>query len=168
MVTALGIAVTVGSIVVPPAAASAVPVSRIYSTTRGTCLDVSTTDPAHFFLDTYGAACNGSAAQSFAFRPVPTGPPSTFHIVSTSTNQCMTKYRQGIRQGARSTDAGWTFRRVGTTGHSYRVLAPSTIGTAYPGCVQVDPRPAGYPGTIFTEVACSPEASQILTLTAAP
>lgn len=151
-----------------PAQAATYPLSSIYSATQNVCLDLTTTDPAHGFLDTYGAVCNGSKAQTFAFQAVSTGPPNTFHISSQSTGQCMIRYREAIRQGACSSDPGWTFQRVGTTGHQYTLSPPSTVGTSYPRCVEVDPKPNGYPGPTFTAVLCTSAASQVLTLTTAP
>lgn len=165
--TAGGVAITLamGMGAAPAALASAAPVSSIYSAAQNACLDVSTTDPAHYFLDTYGAACNGSTVQGFAFRSVSGAAANTYHIVSKATGRCMVKYRQGIRQGACSSDAGWAFQRIGTTGSSYNILLPSTVGSAYPGCIQVNPKPNGYPGAIFTEVLCNSAPSQVLTLT---
>lgn len=167
-VAALGVALAVTGMISTSARAATDPVSRIYSPAQNACLDTSTTDPARYFLDTYGAACNGSAPQKFSFRPVATAVPNTFHVISGSSGQCMVAYRQGIRQGACSTDVGWTFRQIGTTGHRYHVLVPSTVASAYPGCIQVNARPSGYPGAIFTEVLCTSSASQVLTLTTAP
>lgn len=146
-----------------PAQAATAPSSSIYSATQNACLNLASTNPANSFLDAYGAACNGSAAQEFTFQAVSTGPQDTFHIISQATGQCMVRYRFGIRPDACSLDAGWTFQRVGTTGHRYNILAPSTAL-----CIQVNPQPRGYPGAVFTKAPCNSSASQILSLTTAP
>jgi hypothetical protein len=151
-----------------PAQAATTPSSSIYSATQNACLNLVSTNPANSFLDAYGAACNGSAAQGFTFQALSTGPQDTFHIISQATGQCMIRYRFGIRPDACSLDVGWTFQRVGTTGHHYNIVVPSSVGTTYPQCIQVNPKPRGYPGAVFTKALCTSAASQVLSLTTAP
>jgi hypothetical protein len=145
--------------------------SRIASTVVHTCLDVSTTDPAHSFLDIYGNPCNGSAPQSFTFRPVAGAPAGTYQIGTSSPGSCVVKYRFGLRSATCSTTPNpaydeWTLQPVGTSGHDYRMLVTSTVGSTYPGCVIVAPRPNGYPGPLFTVHICSGAADEVLRLAA--
>jgi hypothetical protein len=155
------------------AVAQAAPVSRIYSAVQNTCLDTSTTDPAAYFLDTYGHPCDNSASQEFTFKSIAGAPARTYEIVSLATGQCMTKYRGAIRQsscgGAVPPDPAsyeWTLEPVGTSGHQYQIALTVTLnGTAQPTCVQVNPQPPGYPGPLFNFAVCNASnAAQVLTL----
>lgn len=148
------------------------PVSSIRSDALNTCLDVSTTNPGQYFLDTYGHSCNGSENQAFAFQQVSTGPANSFQITSRANGQCMDKYRTAIRQESCAgpiPPSQWTLQRVGTTGYRYQFVVTSTVGLSPQACVQVIPAPGGYPGPIFKIVSCNAgDATQILTLTTAP
>ncbi len=153
------------------ATATAGRTSRIASTAVHTCLDTSTTDPAHSFLDTYGRPCSGTASQSFTFTAVVGAPAGTFQVGTSTAGQCVVKYRFGLRQAACPATPSasydeWTLQPVGTTGHDYRLLLTSTVVSSTPGCVQVDPKPAGYPGTLFSVHACTGAANQVLTMAA--
>ncbi|MDH6121366.1 hypothetical protein [Kitasatospora sp. GAS204B] len=157
-----------GAIVVPQAAAAqAAPISTIYSAAQNTCLDTSTTDPAHYFLDTYGHACNGSTTQNFAFQAV-TGTTATYQIVSQANGLCIEKYRLGVRQAACSSYTEWTLHPVGTGGNRYQFVAPGTSGYPTADCIQVYPTPNGYPGPLFDLAGCSSAPGQILTLSTTP
>ncbi|MDH6108057.1 hypothetical protein P3T36_007465 [Kitasatospora sp. MAP12-15] len=159
-------AAVAGAIVVPQTAtAQAAPISTIYSAAQNTCLDTSTTDPSHYFLDTYGHTCNESTTQNFAFQAV-SGTSSTYQIVSQANGLCIGKYRLGVRQAACSGYTEWTLHPVGTSGNRYQFVA----GTSYPGadCIQVSPTPNGYPGPLFDLAGCSSNPAQILTLGTTP
>ena len=171
------LAVAAIGLLAPSAAATpAAPISSIRSVAQNTCLDVSTTNPARYFLDTYGHACNGSAAQAFSFHPLTAGPPDTFEITSQATGQCLDQYRRGIRQEAcigavppDYTNAEWTLQQVGTTGHRYLFIETTTFGSTSPTCVQTYPTPNGYPGPLFDLTACdASQSAQIFTLGSTP
>ena len=153
----------------------AAPMSRIFSVSQHTCLDVSTTNPSLSFDDIYGAPCNRSPTQSFAFHRLEHSPAGTFEIVSRSSGQCLDQYRFGVRQESCTgsvppdpSNVEWTLQHVGATGHRYRFQVTSTLGSASARCIQVSPRPSGYPGPLFTLTACSSSPAQVLTLTTAP
>lgn len=140
--------------------------SRIASSAVHSCLDTSTTDPAHYFLDIYGRACKGTPSQTFTFTPVVGAAAGTYRIGTNTSGQCVVKYRFGLRQaGCLATPNPvydeWTLQPVGTTGHDYRMTVASGAG-----CAQVDPKPQGYPGALFTVHACTGAANQVLTLAA--
>jgi hypothetical protein len=152
---------------------STAPASRIYAAAQNTCLDTSTTDPAHYFLDTYGHPCDGAASQSFSFRAVSGAPAHTYEIISVATGQCMTKFRGAIRQSACAGSVPpdpaaweWTLQPVGTVGNQYLIELTSTLtGGLQPTCVQVRPQPPGYPGLLFEYSSCdTADSGQIMTL----
>jgi len=159
------------SVMVAPqtaAAAAAAPVSSIYSATQNTCLDTSTTDPQHYFLDTYGHPCDGASSQAYAFQAV-AGSPGGYTIVSQATGQCLRMYRQAIRQTpCTSGQPGpvWTIQPVGTSGNQYQIIVLNSAGGTTNDCVQVFPAPSGYPGPLFELKACSSDPSEILTIDA--
>ncbi len=165
---------TAGVAVAPASAATAAPVSRIYSAAQNTCLDVSTT--GGYFVYVYGNPCTGSAAQAFAFHAVAGAPAGTYEITSRSTGQCLAQYRFGVRQQSCAgsvppdpTNVEWTLQRVGTSGYRYKFVVTSTLGTVSPRCVEVDPQAGGYPGPTFNLTACATGvAAQVLSLTTAP
>jgi hypothetical protein len=166
-----------GTIVTPQTAvaASTAPISSIYSAAQNTCLDTSTTDPSHYFLDTYGHPCNGSTAQAFAFHAISTAPAGTYEITSQATGQCVVPYRSALRQTAcsaavppDSVNDEWTLQPVGTTGNQYRFVLTYTLGNPTPACIQVNPQPNGYPGPLFNLAYCSSSTAQILTLSTTP
>jgi hypothetical protein len=166
-----------GAIVTPQTAvaASTAPISSIYSAAQNTCLDTSTTDPSHYFLDTYGHPCNGSTAQAFAFHAMSTGPAGTYEVTSQATGQCVVPYRSALRQAAcsgavppDSVNDEWTLQPVGTTGNQYRFVLTYTLGNPTPACIQVNPQPNGYPGPLFNLAYCSSSTAQILTLSTTP
>jgi hypothetical protein len=175
--TAAAAVAAAGAIVAPQTAVAATtaPVSTIYSAALNTCLDTSTTDPSHYFLDTYGHPCDGAVSQDFAFHAQSSGPAGTYEITSQATGQCIVKYRQALRQAActgtvppDSSSNEWTLQPVGTTGHDYRFVLTSTVGSAYPACIQVNPAPGGYPGPLFNTTYCSTNSAQVLTLSTTP
>lgn len=165
-----------GLMAMTPAAGASAPVSRIYSAAQRTCLDVSTTDPGHYFLDTYGHSCDGAASQSFTFTALSGTPVGTYEITSRSTGECLDKYRSAIRQEScigsvppDYTNAEWTLQRDGTSGHRYLFVWTPSVGTSSPECVQVYPKPNGYPGPLFDLTECdTSQPDQIITLTTAP
>lgn len=175
-VAATVLTVATGLMTMVPAVGATPPVSRIYSASQHTCLDVSTTDPGHYFLDTYGHSCDGATSQSFAFHALSGTPAGTFEITSQSTGMCLDKYRYGIRQESCTgsvppdyTNAEWTLQRVGTSGHRYMIVWTPTVGTSYPECVQVYPKPNGYPGPLFNLTNCNTsQPDQTITLATAP
>lgn len=173
-VLAVGSAAAVAlAIAAPQSAGAAAPVSRIYAAAQNTCLDTSTTDPAHYFLDTYGHTCDGATSQLFGFTAIAGAPAHTYEITSVASGQCMTKYRGAIRQsacaGAVPPDPAaweWTLEPVGSSGNQYQIALSDTLTGAYqPTCVQVRPKPSGYPGPLFEYAACdATDPAQILTL----
>lgn len=173
---AAALTLATGLVGATPAAAVSAPVTRIYSAAQHTCLDVATTDPGHYFLDTYGHSCDGHTSRAFAFHALAGAPADTFEITSQSTGQCLDKYRSAIRQEACTgsvppdyTNVEWTLQRVGTTGHRYLFVWSPTVGTASPECVQVYPTPNGYPGPLFNLTSCNAaQADQVIALTTAP
>lgn len=147
-------------------AAQAAPVSSIYSATQNTCLDTSTTDPQHYFLDTYGHPCDGASSQAYAFQAV-AGSPGRYAILSQATGQCLTKYRQGIRQTpctGGQPEPLWTIQPVGTSGNQYQIVIPNTAGGTTNDCVRVLPAPSGWPGPLFELQACNSDPSELLTI----
>ncbi|MBS2546411.1 RICIN domain-containing protein [Catenulispora sp. NL8] len=170
LIVAAAVAAVTGAIAAPQTAAAqtaapqAAPISTIYSAAQNTCLDTSTTDPGHYFLDTYGHPCNGSTAQNFAFQAV-SGMPGAYQIVSQANGLCLAKYRLGVRQEACIGSPTWIPQRVGTSGSRYQFIASGTSNT---DCIQVYPQPNGYPGPLFDLAACSSTPAQILTLSTTP
>lgn len=149
-------------------------VSTIQSVSQRTCLDIAAAAPGSNFLDTYGHRCSTSITQQFAFHPLPGV--NTYEITNQSSGKCIDQYRFGIRQQTCTgsvppdyTNVQWTLEQVGTTGHQYRFEVTTTAATSSPRCIQVHPKPNGYPGPTFTLTACNTAApDQILTLTRAP
>jgi len=156
------------------AATPAVAVSTIQSVSQRTCLDIAAAAPGSNFLDTYGHRCSTAMTQQFAFRPLPGA--NTYEITNQSSGKCIDQYRFGIRQQTCTgsvppdyTNVQWTLQQVGTTGHQYRFEVTTTAATSSPRCIQVYPKPNGYPGPTFVLTACNTAApDQILTLTSAP
>ncbi len=153
-----------------PAAATASVRSRIASKAVHSCLDTSTTDPAHYFLDIYGRACKGTKPQSFTFTPVAGAAAGTYQIGTNTSGQCVVKYRFGLRQAACLATPNpsydeWTLQPVGATGHDYRMTIASGVASGS-GCAQAEPKPNGYPGAVFTVTACTDAANQVFTMAA--
>ncbi|QMU74727.1 hypothetical protein GXW83_01965 [Streptacidiphilus sp. PB12-B1b] len=146
------------------AAGPSAPIATIYSAAQNSCLNTSTTDPAHYFLDTYGHPCDGSTAQHFAFQGV-SGATATYQIVSQANGLCLAKYRLGVRQEACSSSTAWTLQQVDTNADQYQFVA---AGTSNADCIQVYPTPSGYPGPLFDLAACASIPAQILTLSTTP
>ena len=168
-------AVSAAAVLTAPAAGAtaAAPVSRIYSSTQHTCLDVSTGGGSS--SDIYGHRCDGAASQRFAFHALRGKPHGTYEITSRSNSRCIDQYRFGIRQESCTgsvppdpTNVEWTLKRVGTTGHRYNFVVTTTVATSSPRCVTVSPKPNGYPGPLFDLAACTGAPSQVLSLTTAP
>ncbi len=169
-----GIATAAGGY--PATASAASTGTTIASLPVQTCADVSTTTAPGFYGYVYGATCTGSAAQTFRFTPVTTGPAGSYQITSASSKQCLVQYQSGVKQHAcsgsippDSTSTEWTLIRVGATGSDYRFVVTTSAATSSPQCLQVDPKPRSHPGPVLLLQACdTTQARQVLTLTSAP